>query len=156
MSKSEMEENLRSAPTALGAKMNSEAFVRVLIIDDSAAARMKMEELLFAAGYETMSLPSAIGATRTILRNNINVVVADVSMPGLSGDRLVNLLRDNPRLKHLGVIIVTGRDEEELQRIRRETDANAVIAKANLDRLLVSAVEAIVGRPGAGARLGLK
>src|SRR5690242_9871422 len=90
--------------------------IRVLVIDDSDAARAAVNAVLAPAGYEVHQLPSAIGATRTILRNGIDAVILDISMPGLSGDRLIELLRSNPRFNDLVIVVVSG-DPENLKRI---------------------------------------
>lgn len=107
--------------------------VRVLVIDDSETARAAMAETLIEAGYRVLELPSAIGATRVILRNDVQVVIVDVTMPGLSGDMLVRVLRNNPRLKDLVIVVVSGMATENLERIRTEVGADAVLAKTEIE-----------------------
>ena len=114
--------------------------VRVLVIDDDDIARASMVDLLQAAGYEVSDLPSPIGATHKLLQDRIDVVVLDVMMPSLRGDKLATLLRKNPRLQHLGVILVTGALPDELNQMALEVMAQAVIEKSNIDALLVEAV----------------
>jgi len=118
----------------------------VLVIDDSAAAREGTTAVLEGAGYPTMTLPSAIGATRTLMRHDVSVVVADVSMPGLSGDKLVCLLRANRRLAHLGLIIVSERSEVELEVLRKTTPVDAVLSKQAIRSALIQTVEAVYAR----------
>jgi CheY-like chemotaxis protein len=105
--------------------------IRVLVIDDSDAARAAINEVLAPAGYEVMQLPSAIGATRTILRNAVDAVIIDISMPGLSGDRLVELLRSNPRCSELVIIVVSG-DADQLQRISEELSVDGIVPKSHI------------------------
>ena len=114
--------------------------LRVLVIDDDDIARTVMVELLAGAGYQVSQLPSPIGATHKLLQEQIDVVVLDVMMPSLRGDKLANLLRKNPRLQHLGVILVTGALPEELRDVAHEVMAHAVLDKAGLDDSLVEAV----------------
>jgi len=114
--------------------------VRVLVIDDSETARAAMAETLLEAGYRVLELPSAIGATRTILRNDIQVVIVDVTLPGLSGDMFVRVLRNNPRLKDLVIVIVSGMATEGLERIRAEGGADAVLSKTHIDAELALVV----------------
>ncbi len=114
--------------------------IRVLVIDDDDIARFAMVELLAAAGHEVSDLPSPIGATQKLLQEQIDVVVLDVMMPSLRGDKLANLLRKNPRLQHLGVILVTGALPDELEEVAGLVDAQAVIEKARIDEALVDAV----------------
>ena len=102
---------------------------RVLVIDDSESARLAIRAELSGAGFDVYSLPSAIGATRMLVRRSIDAVVIDLGMPGLSGDLLVGLLRRNPRLRSLVIVVVSGEREEELERVAREIDVDAVLAK---------------------------
>jgi CheY-like chemotaxis protein len=127
--------------------------IRVLVIDDSDVARAAMVDLLQGAGMETFELASAIGATRTLMRNDIHAVVADVSMPGLSGDKLVGVLRKNTRFSHLAVLLVSGRSEEELHQISLEQDVDAVLSKRDLaEALVMTVVRATSFRQKAAAR----
>jgi CheY-like chemotaxis protein len=114
--------------------------IRVLVIDDDDIARMAMVDLLASAGYQVSDLPSPIGATQKLLHDQIDVVVLDVMMPSLRGDKLATLLRKNPRLQHLGVILVTGALPDELQEVAGQVEAHAVIEKARIDEALVDAV----------------
>ena len=116
--------------------MESDSSLTVLVIDDSQVARAKMSQLLTGAGIRVHTLPSPIGATRAILANNVDVVVVDVMMPGMRGDRLAALFRSNPRFDKLGVILVSGAAEHELHELCLETKADATLAKSRLAELV--------------------
>jgi CheY-like chemotaxis protein len=108
----------------------------VLVIDDSGIARAKMAELLKASGFTVVQLPSPIGATRLILNRQVSVVVVDVLMPGMRGDRLASLFRGNPRFADLGVVLVSGEAGVELERLLPETGADATLSKTSLHELV--------------------
>jgi PleD family two-component response regulator len=108
----------------------------VLVIDDSDVARAEMIRVLEQAGFRVMGLASPIGATRAILENGVRVVVIDIMMPGMRGDRLAALFRGNPRLRDLGVVLVSGASAAELLSLSVESGANAVVSKANLHELV--------------------
>jgi CheY-like chemotaxis protein len=116
--------------------MESESFPTVLVIDDSQVARAKMSQLLADAGIRVHALPSPIGATRAILANSVNIVVVDVMLPGMRGDRLAALFRSNPRFRNLGVILVSGAAESELESLSMEVRADATLAKSRLTELV--------------------
>jgi CheY-like chemotaxis protein len=105
---------------------------RVLVIDDSEVSRVALTETLERAGCQVFQLPSAIGATRLILRHSLRAAIVDVNMPGLSGDRLVAVLRSNPRLRDLAIIVVSGRSDVELETICRETGADGALDKGRV------------------------
>jgi two-component system chemotaxis response regulator CheY len=111
--------------------------MRVLIIDDSALARAQLRTLLMEAGMEVFEQPSAIGATRNIIQNRIDVALVDVTMPGLSGDKLVGVLRQNPRLQGLLIVLVSAKSSEELRAIGDKAGADAVVSKEQVGTDLV-------------------
>src|SRR5262245_54945747 len=103
--------------------------MKVLVVDDDPTARELLSSELAQAGYETLSLPSSIGVTRFIQEQNIEVVIIDVHMPSLRGDRLAKLLRGNPKFAKLVVILVSGESEVELEPLSSTVGADAVISK---------------------------
>jgi CheY-like chemotaxis protein len=120
----------KSGEIAAGVPRPSPA--RVLVIDDSEVSRAALAETLERAGCQVFQLPSAIGATRMILRHNLRAVIVDVNMPGLSGDRLVAVLRTNPRLRDLAIIVVSGVSGVELDNICRDTGADGALDKGRI------------------------
>lgn len=109
--------------------------ISVLVIDDSEIARTDMAHRLSQAGFKVSSLSSPIGATRVIVDGAIDVVVVDVQMPSIRGDRLAALFKGNQRFSALGVILVTGGSEAELDQLRASAKADFILSKAKLDRL---------------------
>jgi len=108
----------------------------VLVIDDCEIARTEMSHRLGRAGFKVSNLASPIGATRVIVDQAIDVVVIDVQMPSIRGDRLAALFKGNPRFATLGVILVTGGSEAELEALGAVAKADAVLSKGRLDRLV--------------------
>ncbi|MET0287163.1 MAG: response regulator [Polyangiales bacterium] len=117
------------------------AKLRVLVVDDDDMVRAQLSALLASAQHVVHSLPSAIGVTRVVVANRIDVVVIDVSMPTLSGDKLATLLRQNPRCKDLGVVLISGRAIEELESLAHEVAADAVVTKSEARSKFIPAVE---------------
>ena len=126
----------------------------VLIIDDSEAARAAIASTLRVGGFGVFELSSAIGATRTILRNNIKVAIVDLSMPGLSGDKLVGLLRSNPRLANLTVIVVSGQRGDDLAKIAKECDVDGVLCKRDINVRLIPLLDSLLLSQSATFRRG--
>jgi CheY-like chemotaxis protein len=118
--------------------------LKVLVVDDDDLVRTQVSSLLSQAQCEVQELPSAIGVTRSVMQHQIDVVVIDIMMPSLPGDKLAQVLRQNPKLKNLGVVLISSRPVEELQHLANEVRADAVVNKAELARTLVAAV----GRAG--------
>jgi CheY-like chemotaxis protein len=113
---------------------------RALVIDDDDIARELLVSILKDGGYETFELPSPIGATQTIFHERIEVVVLDVMMPALSGDKLAKMLRSNPRLRSLAIVLVSSCSIDELTELAASVKADAVVSKREIRKSLLSAV----------------
>jgi len=58
---------------------------KVLVVDDEETVRVLLERILQAAGYETVIAANGEEALSVIADGDIDVVMLDVNMPGLSG-----------------------------------------------------------------------
>jgi CheY-like chemotaxis protein len=113
---------------------------RALVIDDDDIARELLVSVLKDGGYETFELPSPIGATQTIFQEQIDVVVLDVMMPALSGDKLARMLRSNPRLGSLVIVLVSSASMDDLKQLAASVKADAVVSKRDVRKSLLSAI----------------
>jgi CheY-like chemotaxis protein len=113
---------------------------RVLIIDDDDIVAEAMREIIAREGHHVLAVPSAIGATQVIMREGVRVVVIDIHMPSISGDKLAQLLRKNPRVKHIGIILVSGIEQRQLEGLAGEVSADAVVSKHKMRSDLATAV----------------
>jgi CheY-like chemotaxis protein len=114
--------------------------IHVLVIDDDEIAREYMCDVLRKAGFIVEDMPSSIGVTNKVVRDHFHVVVIDVMMPAIRGDKLASLLRKNPQLRDLAVVMVSGAPREELEQLGSEIDPEAVVNKADVRTQLVAAV----------------
>ena len=105
---------------------------RVLVIDDDEIVRELMCEILRHSGCEVIGTGSPIGVTKLITQHRIDVVVLDVMMPDISGDKLAKLLRSNPKLRELAIVLVSSDKQEHLAQIAAEVSADSVLTKADV------------------------
>lgn len=119
---------------------------RVLIIDDDDIAREHLGSILREGGHAVHELPSPIGATMLIMRESIEVVVLDVFMPSMSGDKFAKLLRGNPRLSACAIVLVSSCPSRELHEVSEHVRADAVVSKEDAGRDLLPTVTRIAQR----------
>jgi len=75
-------------------------------------------------------------------------VVTDVDMPRMDGIELVQLIRKDPRLKALPVMIVSYKDREDDRRRGLDAGADFYLAKSTFhNESLLKAVLDLVGEP---------
>jgi CheY-like chemotaxis protein len=120
--------------------------LRVLVIDDDDVSRDMMVSLLREDGHAVWGVPSPIGATKHILAEDVQVVVIDVMMPSMRGDKLAALLSRNPKLKELGLVLVSGANVGAIDSLAALVRAAAVVDKSAMHEDLIPAVRRSVRR----------
>jgi DNA-binding NtrC family response regulator len=82
----------------------------ILIVDDDDVIRETLFELL-STSYSCATAESAEEALAQLERKAVDVLLTDITMPGLSGREL--LARMQQRFPHTPVIIISGLSDEE-------------------------------------------
>lgn len=126
-----------------------DAFDDVLVIDDSDIARETMIRLLERAGLRAHGIPSPIGASRMLARRRARVVVVDINLPGMRGEKLAQIFRENRRLRSLSVVLTSSLDLTELQILAEACGADAVVPKSSGFAELVPVVRSLLERSDA-------
>jgi YesN/AraC family two-component response regulator len=84
---------------------------KLLLVDDDREFREEFAESL--SDYEVIQADSGQEALKILARpNEIDLVIMDVFMPGLSGTEVLKQIRDN--LPGLGIIILTGYSSKDI------------------------------------------
>ncbi|HEY6645445.1 hybrid sensor histidine kinase/response regulator [Povalibacter sp.] len=118
---------------------------RVLVVDDSLTVRELERKLLASSGYAVDVAIDGMDGWNAVRTGNFDLVITDVDMPRMDGIELVALIRKDPHLKSLPVMIVSYKDRPEDRRRGLEVGADHYLAKGsfNDDTLLQSVVDLI-------------
>jgi CheY-like chemotaxis protein len=81
---------------------------RVLLIDDDAAVRMLCSVNLRALGIEVLEAEDGAEGWELARRERPDLVLLDVSMPGLDGFEVAELVRGHRKTRHLPLMFLTG------------------------------------------------
>ena len=99
--------------------------IPILLVDDRPGNLLSLEGLLSDQGYELVKASSGNEALRLTLKQEFSLVLLDVQMPGMDGFETAELMRANPKTKHIPIIFVTA-GMKDLQFQFRGYDAGAV------------------------------
>jgi CheY-like chemotaxis protein len=133
---------------------------RILLADDSPHAQRMGERILREEGYEVVTVTDGETALLRLSDVDPDLLLADVLLPGRSGYELCRFVKQHPRYRHVGVILVAGLlepvDEEEARLsgsdgvLKKPFEASAMLASvrpllsaARAARHLISEVAAI-------------
>jgi cyclic di-GMP phosphodiesterase len=81
---------------------------RILVVDDHAANRELMRDLLSRQGYAVQIAGNAADAEEIMRREQPDLVLLDVIMPGKSGYQLCREWKDTPETRLIPVVMITG------------------------------------------------
>jgi CheY-like chemotaxis protein len=95
-----------SAPAATPAAHPHPGRRNVLVVDDDEDVRLLLAERLRRLGYRVADAPDAERAIAEAAHMRVDLLVTDVVLPGMSGPRLVDALRESQ--PDLRVILISG------------------------------------------------
>jgi CheY-like chemotaxis protein len=97
---------------------------RILVAEDSPTQAEALRCLLEAEGYEVDCVSDGHAAVRALREHPIEMLLSDLTMPGMSGRELMRAVRADPRLRDLPIVFMSGLDPRtpELRAIHGAAD----------------------------------
>jgi two-component system, OmpR family, response regulator len=129
-----------------GGERSSGMPLKALVVDDEEAARRAVVEGLRAAGVVVAEAADGPTGLELALRGGIDVVVLDLRLPGLTGERLLERLRLETEVP---VIVVSAKREEDDRVGVLDLGADDYLVKPFTVRELLARIRAVLRR-GAG------
>jgi ribonuclease P protein subunit RPR2 len=118
--------------------------LRLLVVDDDAALRILLRTTFEVVDIEVDEAESAEEAQEKIDDRAPDVVVLDVSMPGMDGVTFCRQLKEDPVTADIGVVLLTG-SEGTSEEAAAACNADALLRKPFSPLELLNAVERIAG-----------
>jgi len=117
----------------------------VLVVDDSLNTREIEKTILEAYGYKVETARDGLDGYEKAMEGIYDIIVSDLEMPRLNGFGFIEKLRQQEKYKHIPVIIVTSRENENDKRRGIEVGANAYIIKGSFDQTsLIDTIESLL------------
>ena len=91
----------------------SERLGRVLVVDDEPANVELIVRRLSGNGYETLTASNGHDAIAVATKEQPDLILMDIMMPGLDGWQATRLLKGDPKTANIPVVFVTARDRPE-------------------------------------------
>src|SRR6266576_4382736 len=84
----------------------------LLIVDDDRSARDGLRSIFETAGHKTITVSGAPEALRLLREQTCDLVMLDVELPDVDGLALCRLVRAQPTLKQLPLVVFSANDSE--------------------------------------------
>lgn len=92
--------------------------INILLVDDQPSKLLTYEVILRELGENLIKASSGKEALEQLLKNEIAVVLMDVSMPELDGFQLASMIREHPRFQKIAMIFVSAIHLAEIDHLR--------------------------------------
>ncbi|ANN77086.1 hybrid sensor histidine kinase/response regulator [Bordetella flabilis] len=122
---------------------------RVLVVDDSLTVRELERKLLVNRGYDVAVAVDGMDGWNMVRAQDFDLIVTDVDMPRMDGIELVTLIRKDPRLQSMHVMVVSYKDRPEDRQRGLDAGADYYLGKSSFhDDALLEAVADLIGQAG--------
>lgn len=102
---------------------------QVLIVDDHNAVLENLALTLETSGYRALTALDGPGALRLLESEHVDLILADIAMPGMNGYQLLERVRQNPRWVPIPFVFLTARALDSDVRYGKELGADDYLTK---------------------------
>ncbi len=97
--------------------MSTQEKVNILMVDDQPAKLLTYEVILEELGENLIKATSGREALECLLKNEVALVLMDVSMPELDGFELAEMIRQHPRFQKTAILFISAVRLTDLDRL---------------------------------------
>lgn len=125
---------------------------KVLIVDDDRFFSRNLERLLQRQGYDVVTLHSALALSSAIRREQPGLLLMDVAMPALNGDRAAEILRKSG-LASCPIVLLSALPTDQLAAASVRCQATAYISKVRRAGDILKQIEQILDNAAPASRV---
>ena len=123
-----------------------------LVVDDSITVRRVTQRLLERNGMRVLTAKDGVDAVSLLQENLPDIILLDIEMPRMDGYEVAAHVRNDPRLKHIPIVMITSRVSEKHRARAIELGVDDYLGKPYQESQLLDAIEPLVNRRSALAR----
>jgi FixJ family two-component response regulator len=116
----------------------------IAVVEDDAGVRTALEQLLRSAGFHALTFESAEAFLSHSDRSDVDCLIADINLPGISGVDLLKRLGTNGN--RLPAVLITGRRDAETTELARQVGEIPRLYKPFSDAALFEVINLVLNR----------
>jgi DNA-binding response OmpR family regulator len=118
---------------------------RILIVDDEPELVETLRVRLGQENYECLTAHDGNSGFELARTEKPDLVILDIMLPGMDGFKVARLFKFQKELKHIPLIMLSARDNDEDRLLGEQTGANYYITKPFSMDELVTTVKGFLG-----------
>jgi len=118
--------------------------VTVMIVDDSITVRKVTERLLRRHNFEVITAKDGLDALTVLFEQIPDIMLLDVEMPRMDGYELATAMRNDDRLKHIPIIMITSRTGDKHRDRALEIGVNKYMGKPYQETDLLENIQSLL------------
>ena len=121
---------------------------KILIVDDSDNFREVVSAALFDAGYDVIGACDGGTALKSAASDHPDVILLDITMPGMDGFDVLTKLRQDPTTDGIPVVMLTGMDAARGERASMKLGVEHYVTKPWEPGVIEAAINAALRESG--------
>lgn len=117
---------------------------KILIVDDEPNIVVPLQFLMERNGYETVVAQSGEEALEVIAKENPDLVLLDIMLPGLDGFEVCEIVKLKPEWKHIKIIFLTAKGRDVDMAKGMVLGADEYITKPFSNKQIVQSVQKLI------------
>ncbi len=85
--------------------------MNILLVEDDIPSLKNLSEFISELGHHVFESTDGLKALKILKKEKIHLVLSDIRMPHMDGQKLLNEIKKSPKLKDVVVVLITGHGE---------------------------------------------
>ena len=120
---------------------------RILVIDDDPTVIRMTQGVLTSNGFDVLTAQEAAQGLEMAMKDKPQLIILDVMMPIINGFNICRLMKSQENFKHIPIILLTSRSQEQDRKIGEEVGADAYVTKPFKTEDLLQKINALLPAP---------
>ncbi len=118
---------------------------KILIVEDETSLAETLKMRFEAAGYSVDIAGDGQDALAKVRQDKPNLILLDIMLPRIDGYKVCRILKFDEKYRHIPVIMLTAKTQEEDQELGFSVGANAYITKPFDNQELMKKIKELLG-----------
>jgi DNA-binding response OmpR family regulator len=119
---------------------------KILVVDDEVNIVKAISLRLEKAGYEVITAHDGVAALSKAREESPDLIILDIMLPQMDGYKVCRLLKFDQNRKHIPILMLTAKIEEEDKALGKKTGADMYMTKPFDYKKILDAIKTLLNK----------